>query len=196
MQLDRKIILGISIITGTLSLAAIFLTLHIDIIIKEDLPLFENKNFLSKEEFNIYNEDSAMLEISKIEAENVDYSNNDFALISLDAGEELFEQCFDFNQSNMQFASPIATKRNICIGDSVDDVINAYMGLECLLIDIFADIDYMRVEKLRGHRYTKNPRYSGRTQGSYILRFTSCYKEANRGVNDEFFGRRYLAFVA
>ncbi len=169
-----------------------FFVFRVNLVIKEDLPLFKYKEHLLEDESSVFSEQGIVIETSEFPSKVIDYSNNDFAVMLMN-DRILTEKYFDFLEQEAKSAGSIyETKRGIKIGSTAEDIIEAYSGMECMVIDYHGEHDYLPVQRLGKARYSD--KLTDRFSDTYIIRITACYAGEDSCLKGEFFDRRNIVF--
>ena len=178
----RRIILIIFVsIVSLINLVLFFYQLKLDVIIKEHLPLFKNNEILLVDEFNVYANDTILYDVTQFPEHEVDYSDNKDA-VTLMKNETLTERRFDFLMQEEQMnILGLETMRGIKIASSIDELVDAYSGVECLVTNADGEPFYLLTTDL------EKPKYIKKTGGTYELRMTSCY------IRGEYWDRKKVA---
>ena len=110
--------------------------------------------------FNVYENDTLLYEVTHFQEHQVDYSDNKDA-VTLMKNETLTERRFDFlmQEEQMNFQGP-ETMRGIKIASSIDELVDAYSGVECLVTNADGEQFYLLTTDLEKPKYIKkNWRY-------------------------------------
>jgi|GEM_PF-5941810 len=189
MTRSKKVLLGISCFAMLMSLISIFLSLDLDTTIKNDLPLFKYKSHLMEDDIDVYTENAVVYDVNDFPKDTIDYSSNEHAKRVFE-GRTLTERYFDFvEQEKKVELQTYETKHGIQIGSTVDDIVEAYSGMECMIIDSAGTQDFLPIKRL-GKAW-----YLNRLGDSYTIRITATYRHGNwdSDYEDEFIERRNYA---